>query len=94
MDYKANYEYSKANGFLIEGKIDPKLPVYDAPRFKYIRIKDLKDGYMKLEFERWMGGQTQPLLWSEEEGDIQDAVFVWDYERFLIHLNGGSVLLD
>lgn len=70
-------------------KIDLKLPVYDGDGYQYVRIKDIEDEYIKEEFRQFMAGQTMPLFYSEEEKKtIQDAVFVYDYEKFLRVLNG------
>ena len=72
------------------------IPVYETKHYKYIRISDIKEGYERLELERWMFGQTQPLIQGEGEGvpAIQDAVFLEDYFRFLDYKAGKQVLLD
>ncbi len=72
------------------------IPVYKTPHYEYVRISDLKEGYERLELERWMYGQTQPLVQGEGKGvpAIMDAIFVWDYSRFLDYKEGKQVLLD
>lgn len=70
-----------------------EIPVYKSKHYEYILIRDLKEGYERLELEQWIHGQTQPLIQGEKE-TIQDAVFVDDYLRFLDYKAGKQVLLD
>ncbi len=75
-----------------------ELPVYKLVKrngdiYDYVRMSDIKDEYTRLEFERFMFGQTMPLIQLEHEF-LTDAVFFWDYERFQDYLEGKQVLLD
>ena len=73
-----------------------KIPVYKSTNYDYILIRDIPDAYERLELEQWIKGQTQPLIQGEGKGvpAILDAVFVWDYQRFLDYRAGKLVLLD
>lgn len=77
-------------------RITLEIPVYESKHYKYIRISDLKEGYERLELERWIHGQTQPLIQGEGEGvpAITDAIFLHDYERFLDYKAGKQVFMD
>lgn len=68
------------------------LPIYETPHYKYIRIGDL-GGFEALELQRWIFGQTCPLIQGEGKGvrEIQDAVFLDDYMRFIERQKGKEV---
>lgn len=76
-------------------RITLEIPVYKSQHYEYIRIKDLKEGYERLELERWIKGQIQPLIQGEGKGvpAILDAVFLDDYYRFLDYKAGKQVLI-
>lgn len=67
-----------------------EIPVYKTPHYTYIRISDLKEESDRRELEEWIFGQTQPLVQGAGKGvpAILDAIFVWDYKRFLRHKKG------
>lgn len=62
-----------------------EIPVYETKRYKYIRISDLKEEYERRQLNEWIAGQLCPLIQGEGKGvpAILDAVFLFDYERFL-----------
>ncbi|RPJ69203.1 MAG: hypothetical protein EHM20_16655 [Alphaproteobacteria bacterium] len=66
------------------------IPVYKSTRYEYIRIGDLKEEHERLELNRWIFGQIQPLIQGEGKGvpATLDAVFLDDYKRFLKHKDG------
>lgn len=72
------------------------IPVYKSIHYEYIRISDLKEGYERLELQRWIHGQTQPLIQGEGKGvpAIQDAVFLSDYMKFLDYKAGKQSFID
>lgn len=72
------------------------VPIYKTQHYTYIRIGDLKEEYERSELSRWIYGQTCPLIQGEGKGirEIQDAVFLDDYYRFLDYKAGKQVLID
>lgn len=68
------------------------IPIYKSRKYKYIRIKDLKEEYERAELSRWIFGQLQPLIQADGKGEreIQDAVFLEDYLTFLNKKKIGS----
>lgn len=42
------------------------------------KIRDLPESE-RAPFEKWLYGQTRPLF---DNGDIEDAYYLWDYERW------------
>ncbi len=63
------------------------IPVYHEKSFSYICISDVPDEYY-YEFLKWIGGQTRPVV---DEHD--DAVYAWDWNRWLDWRTGVSDLL-
>lgn len=80
---------------MVDNSIGYDVPVYRTEHFTYIRTSDLV-GYDKLELERWIFGQTCPLIQGEGKGvpAITDAVFFHDYLKFLDYKAGKQVLID
>lgn len=69
------------------------VPIYESKHYKYIRISDLSQGYVKLELAVWVKGKLQPLI-QGEEGAIIDAVFYDDYLEFLEYLKGKQAKIN
>ena len=69
------------------------LPVYQSKSFKYILMSDIKEGYIKLELDQWLGDRTRPLL-QGATGTIIDAVFLVDYIEFKEYLQGKNANLN
>jgi len=72
------------------------IPVYKSVHYVYIRISDLPEQYEQLELAQWIKGKLQPLIQAEGKGnrEIQDAVFLVDYYKFLDYKAGKYVLID
>ncbi len=66
------------------------VPVYEDPSatYRFIRISETPEADREL-LAMWMMIQTRPWL-----PDIEDAVYIWDYKRFLRTLKGEPVLWD
>ena len=60
--------------------------IYSSPtrEFSYIKISELEKKFQE-PFRKWMYGQTRPII----EG-IDDAVYCWDYDRWLDWLLTGK----
>lgn len=69
------------------------LPVYHAKSFDYVRSSEMENEFERLELERFMFGQTQPLI-QGPDGTWNDCIFLWDYVTFLDYKAGKRVLLD
>lgn len=69
-------------------KID--LPIYHSGDIPYIRISDLPID-QQAPLQVWMYHQTRPLI---EGLDPQDAVYAWDYERWLVKQQTGREVWD
>lgn len=73
-------------------RIALELPVYKAysgrlrEEFQYVRISDVKDEGLRKRFNRFMFGQACPLI-QLPNSYLIDAVFYWDYERFIRVIN-------
>lgn len=67
-----------------------EIPIYKSKHYEYMRIRDLPEGYERLELERWIFGKTQPLIQGDGKGvrEIQDAVFISDYLEYLDYKAG------
>lgn len=65
-------------------------PVYHHEDFDYIRFSEVPEE-VREEFDRWMRGQTQPILPGEEPGNL---AYAWDWERFKTVKAGKPVLWD
>jgi hypothetical protein len=73
-------------------KTNSEIPRHQYPgqKFLYIRISEIPEE-LRPEFLAWMRGQTVPLV---EGLEPQDAVYEWDFDRFLVKKKTGWELWD
>jgi hypothetical protein len=71
--------------------IMPEHPkVYTEGDIPFIRVSELPDS-IREEFSVWISHQTRPLF---EHSDIEDAVYAWDYDRWLTMKQTGFEIWD
>lgn len=80
---------------MVDNLLGYDVPVYESEHYRYIRTSDLV-GDDRLELERWIFGQTCPLIQGEGKGvpAITDAVFFHDYLKFRDYKAGKQIDID
>ena len=63
---------------------------YPNEPWSYIRISEVSEE-LKPEFLKWMRGQTVPIV---PDLDPQDAVYEWDWDRWLVKQKTGREVWD